>query len=176
MGFDWKETLRTVAPSLAHILGGPLAGSAVGALSNALLGKPDGTEDEIAAIVSTGSPETLLKLREADNEFKLAMKQAKIDIEKVHADDRADAREMQKETKDWAPAILALFSFSGFFGILAGLIIWGDRIPDKAFPPLMVMLGALGAIVTQIANYYYGSSKGSSEKNQTITSLINGKK
>jgi len=51
MAFNWKSILGTVAPGLATALGGPLAGMAVQAVSNAVLGKQDGSDDEIAAAI-----------------------------------------------------------------------------------------------------------------------------
>ena len=57
---DWKSVVRTVAPTLATALGGPLAGAAVQALSVALLGRPDGTEQEVAEAVLTGGADALL--------------------------------------------------------------------------------------------------------------------
>ena len=41
--------VKTVAPTIATAMGGPLAGMAVRTLSETLLGKPDGTEAELAA-------------------------------------------------------------------------------------------------------------------------------
>ena len=49
----WKDTLRKVAPALgpAHEAI-PVAGPALAAVSKALLGCPDGTEDEVAARIA----------------------------------------------------------------------------------------------------------------------------
>ncbi len=54
--------VRTVAPSLASAVGGPLAGMAVRTISDALLGKPDGTEAELAEAAAKATPEQLLQL------------------------------------------------------------------------------------------------------------------
>ena len=62
----WKEIIGTVAPTLATALGGPLAGVATQAISAALLGKADGSEDEIAAAFSVGGADALQKARDAD--------------------------------------------------------------------------------------------------------------
>ena len=47
---DWKSIVKVVAPTIATGLGGPLAGLATKALSEVLLGKSDGTEDEVARV------------------------------------------------------------------------------------------------------------------------------
>ena len=46
------------------------------------------------------------------------------------------------------------------------------KIPAASQPPLTVMLGSLGTIIAQVANYYWGSSKSSSDKNETIAGLM----
>lgn len=170
MGLDWKGILKTVAPGLATALGGPLAGMATRAVSDALLGKQDGTEAEIAAAITAGGPELLQKLREADQRFQVEMKKLDIDLEKIAADDRASARQREAAVKDRTPAIIALASFCGFFGVLA-LLIFRD-IPPGAKDALMIMLGALGGIVTSITAYYYGSSAGSAAKSKAIDELL----
>jgi hypothetical protein len=48
--------VRTVAPSIASAVGGPLAGMATPAISEALLGKPDGTEAELTEAAAKATP------------------------------------------------------------------------------------------------------------------------
>ena len=67
--FDWKGLIKQVAPAIASTFGGPLAGMGVSALSTALLGKTDGQEKEIAQALSTATPDIILKIKQADNEF-----------------------------------------------------------------------------------------------------------
>ena len=67
--------VRTVAPSIASAVGGPLAGMATRAISEALLGKPDGTEEELTQAVATATPEQLLALKQAENEFSIKMRE-----------------------------------------------------------------------------------------------------
>jgi hypothetical protein len=163
MAFDWKKTLATVAPGLATALGGPLAGVATKALSDALLGKPDGDEDEIAAAMATGGMDALAKIREAEASFKVRMRELDIDLEKVHQADRASARQREVSTGDsFTPRALALLVTLGFFGVLGYLLNWGK--PEQGGDALLVMLGSLGTAWTAIISYYYGSSAGSSEK------------
>ena len=48
--------LGSVAPSIATALGGPLAGMATKALSQALLGNEDGSEDDLQVALLASSP------------------------------------------------------------------------------------------------------------------------
>jgi len=103
---------------------------------------------------------------------RLAVEEIKVtaEAEKVYAEDRQSARQREMVVKDRTPALLAFVCFTGFFGIL-GLMMFID-IPDNAKDPLLIMLGALGAVVTGITQYYYGSSSGSSKKNNILARLI----
>lgn len=170
MKLDWRYIVGTVAPGLATALGGPLAGMAVKAVSSAVLGKQDASEDEIAQAITAGGPDVLQKLRAADQQFQLDMKKLDIDLEKISSDDRASARDREKSVKDKTPAIIAFASFAGFFGVLVALIF--KEIPTGAKDALMIMLGALGGIVTSITAYYYGSSSGSVAKSKAMDELL----
>ena len=80
MDFDWKSIVRTVAPVLGTAIGGPLGGLATRTIAGALLGDENATEDQIAAAVQSASPDQLLALKKADEEFKVRMKELDIDI------------------------------------------------------------------------------------------------
>jgi len=99
--------LSSVAPSIATALGGPLAGMGVKALSKAFFGNENSTEEDLQSALSTASPDQLSQLKKVDNDFKVQMKSLDIDLERISADDRASARNMQKEVKDWIPRALA---------------------------------------------------------------------
>lgn len=166
MTFDWKKTLAAVAPALATALGGPLAGVATKAISDAVLGRPDGDEAEIAAAIQTGGADLLLKLKEADQSFAVEMGKLGIDLEKVHAGDRDSARRRQIELKDKTPPIMAYLITVGFFGVLAYMLVKG--VPEQGGEALFVMLGSLGTAWIQCVTYYFGSSAGSAEKNRLL--------
>ena len=174
MSADWKEIVRTVAPSIASIFGGPLAGMAAQAVSNAVLGRPDGTEAELAQAMATATPETLLALKKADEEFAVKMKEAGVELEKVNAADRDSARKREMAVKDRVPGELAVLVFLGFFGVLAALMF--VKVPPEAHDPLVLMLGALGSLVVTIATYYYGSSSGSESTNAIFADALKDKK
>jgi hypothetical protein len=173
MGLDWKSLIKTVAPGLATALGGPLAGMATKAVSDAVLGRPDSSEAELSAALAAGGPEILQKLREADQRFQAEMKKLDIDLEKIAADDRASARQREASVKDRTPAVIATMAFIGFFGILIALMF--VDIKPGAKDALMIMLGALGGIVTSITAYYYGSSSGSAQKSRQIEEFLKGR-
>lgn len=169
MKIDWKAIVTSVAPTLATAVGGPLAGSAISAIGEALLGKKDATETEVATAIATGQTDVLVRLRQVDAEFKTKMEALGIDLERINATDRASARDRETKLQDWTPRIIATLVTLGFFGTLAWMVSVG--LPATGADAILVMLGSLGTAWTQIVAYYYGSSAGSAEKNQLIARL-----
>jgi hypothetical protein len=159
---DWKEIVRTVAPTIAGAFGGPLAAVAVEALSLKLLGRPDGTEEEVATAVLTGGSDTLLKLKEAENNFVIKM-------EELGVQDRQSARDLAK-VDYLTPRILATFITLGFFGVLYWLMTTG--FPDSGKEPLLIMLGSLGTAWTGVVSFYFGSTSGSARKTEALERLL----
>ena len=117
--------VRTVAPSIASAVGGPLAGMATKAISEALLGKPDGSEEELLQAAAKATPEQLLALKKAENDFALQMRELDIDLERIASEDRDSARNREIKTKDWTPKILAGGITVGYFGVLFYMLTHG---------------------------------------------------
>lgn len=164
---DWREIVGAVAPTIAAALGGPLAGVAVAALSDKLLGRPDGTADDVGAAILAGGPDALLAIKTADQAFAVRMRELDIDIERLHQTDRGSAREREGKTGDSAtPRWLAGAVTLGFFGVLAWLLVYGK--PEAGGDALLVMLGALGGAWASVISYYFGSSAGSAAKTQIM--------
>jgi hypothetical protein len=167
---DWKKVVRTTAPTIATVLtgGNPLAGMAVSAISTALLGKSDAPIEEVQAAIMGATPADLVKLKEADQVFKLEMARCGVDLEEIAAKDRDSAREREIKTGDLTPRILAVVYTIGFF-FLMGWILWkGIPAGNGTKEVVLILIGAIAAAVTQILNYYFGSSKGSSDKNSLL--------
>ena len=166
---DWKKLVSTVAPTIGKALGGPLVGTAVQYVSNALLGKPEATDEEIEAALATASPDTLLKLKEAENSFKIQMKELNISEEKLVYDDRANARAREIAVKDRMPALLAIMLVTMF-----GVALWalfGVEIPEGNKAVIYSMIGSLGTLTITACAYYHGSSNGSAKKNDLIANV-----
>lgn len=160
---DWKKIVSTVAPMIGAALPGPFGPLAVSAISAAILGKPDGTPEEIDAAIAAGGPEVLLRVKEADHAFEERMTELGVDLERLAQTDRASARDREVRTGDsWTPRGLALLVTVGFFSVLGFLLVSGK--PAAGGDALLVMLGALGGAWASIISYYFGSSVGSAEK------------
>ena len=161
--------LATVAPGLATAVGGPLAGVAAQAITGALTGEATPDLETVERALTSAKPEDLVKLKAAEAEFARAMKDADIDLEGIAADDRADARARQVKTGDNTPAYLGFAIILGFFGALSFVFFVG--LPDAGSEIVLIMIGVLGTMTTQVANYFFGSSVGSKTKEATIAQL-----
>lgn len=162
---SWKQVVGQIAPTIGRALGGPLGGMAANVLLEALGLPPDAEDDAIEKQLAS-NPEQLVKLKEAELNFKARLKELDIDLEKIHADDRNSARQREIAIKDKMPGLLASLVTLGFFGTLGWMLKHG--IPENGGEALLVMLGALGAGWGSVTNYYFGSSRGSKEKNELL--------
>jgi len=159
--------LGQLAPSIATALGGPLAGVAVKTLSSALFGHEEATEEQISTAMASATPDQLAAIKKIDADFKVQMKSLDIDLERIAAGDRDSARQMQRDTKDWTPKVLAYFITFGFFAALVWIMVFG--IPQTGTEVLLMMLGSLSTSWTGVVQFYYGSSAGSKQKTDALT-------
>lgn len=162
--------VRTVAPTIASAVGGPLAGMATRVISEALLGKPDGTEDELAQAAAKATPEQLLALKNAEQDFAVRMRELDIDLERIANEDRNSARNREIKTKDWTPKILAGLITGGYFGVLFYMLQFGLPTTGGS-EAMLVMLGTLGTAWGGVVAYYFGSSAGSKEKTEAMNRM-----
>lgn len=156
------EWLKTVAPTIATALGGPLAGMAVSAVAKAIGVSPDEVQD----VISSGklTAEQVASIQIAELELKKQAQSMNLDFAKLIAEDKQSARDMQITTKSWIPALLAVFVTIGFFGILLGLMTEHFKTSDA----LMLMLGSLATAWTGVMAFYFGSSASSQAKTELL--------
>lgn len=156
---DW---LKTIAPTIATALGGPLAGLAIEAVSKAIGIDPK----DVQSTISEGklSADQIMLLKQAEIDMAARAQEMGLDFAKLNVEDRKSAREMQAETRSYIPAILAVSVTMGFFGILIGMMTETFKASDA----LMLMLGSLGTAWTGIIAFYFGSSAGSQAKDDLL--------
>lgn len=175
----WTDALTVVkklAPTIASVIGGPLAGGAVTALESVFgMTVPPNTsiddrQNAVAAAITSATPEQLAAMRKADQDYAARMAEAGFkNVETLAAlsvQDRESARQMQISTKSVTAPFLALFVTLGFFGVLALMMFY--PLPQATHDALMLMLGSLGTAWTGVIAYYFGSSAGSAEKTRLL--------
>ncbi len=155
MTFDWKSLVKSIAPMVGTALGGPLGGIALKTISSALLGKPDATEPEISAALQSADPATLLKLKDADNQFAEFMGKLGLQKEQLAEQDVAGARALAKtdHTADWLAGVFV----AGYF--VAFAMVWLVPVAADVRTMLQVLFGTLTGSVGMVLHFYFGGKR-----------------
>ena len=199
MNFDLKTALGSIAPILATMLGGPLAGAAVTALTGAfgLTSKGDQQKDieQISNVVQAGqmTPEMIAAVRSADQKHAEIINQQAIDLVKLNSDhetalaqtftaDTQDARKsfgQQKQIFQLGVCILIIFAFVMGFTLYASYLLLNGGITIKDVSTVAAIAGMVGSIIgyvagnaQQVVSYFFGSSHGSNQKTDSMSDSI----
>lgn len=163
---DWIDTLKTLAPTVATALGGPLAGAAVSAIG-AALGVPPGSIAK-AFQDSQLTPESVAKLRELELQFQNDEKERGFRYEELVYKDKDSAR-----VNNTAGGIQGrLFYLSLLLLIMTlgaeGAVLFVGYPPG--IPEVVVgrILGLADSIALMVLSYYYGTSSGSAQKTELL--------
>lgn len=157
---DW---LKTLAPMLGTALGGPLGGAAASFIADKL-GIESKTIEAVSDVLNTGklSPEQITSIKAAEIDFQKFLEQNKIDLAKLDVQNTQGARDMQIAVKSWTPDILAIVIVTGFFAILTLMMMGILKVSDQQ--ALLILLGSLSAGFGAVLNFFFGSSRGSQNK------------
>lgn len=167
------EVLRDAAPAIGAAMttfGGPL-GAAGAAVLTGVLGLPkDADEKAIAKAMEGATPEQLLALKKADQDF--AVQMAQIDLQRYQAalTDVASARQRQVQLNDPQPMYMGWTILCGFIGVVT-IIIWfvftgqAVTLKDPTVAGIIgTLIGYLSAKADQVVSFYFGSSSESKHK------------
>ena len=159
---DWKGLVGKVAPMLGTALGGPFGGMAGQFLAEKLGVDPD----ELEETVTKASPETMLLIKQSDNDFKVKMEELGIKKTELAMQDRADARELAKATSILPQIILSVIYTIAYAVVLWAYITNKVQVAADAKTQFTMVLSILTAAQMQILNFWFGSSSGSKEKDK----------
>jgi len=160
---DWKSVLATVAPVLGTAIGGPLGTLAGRVVGEVLLGEGEHSQDDIAQALEKATPQQLMQLKQADNQFKRDMKELDVKIEKIHSGDRKSARDLAKANM-WPQIMLSGIFVAGYF-VLLYMIFSGHLILDESIRDMAnILIGVMTANIPSIMQFWFGSSTGSKAK------------
>lgn len=180
------KKIISFAPTIGSVLLGPAGtagGVAIKALASAFDLSEDSSPEDILNAVSA-DPEIVLKSKIADQNFSVRLKEIELDELKARLADVQSARNRQVESekatgkRDSHLYFLAYLYIAGFF-ISTAIMIWAvctnhfpKDIPQAAVFLLGNLFGALTAGSGAVVQYFFGSSKSSSDKTQTMTNLF----
>lgn len=173
---DWKDAIRAVAPGLATALGtlggGPLLGAALGQLSTVLLGKPDGTEGEIADALNRGlSGDQIVALKQAEQSFQIEMARIAQAEDASVLEDRKDARARQIASKDLMPHYI-FWTMAVLYATSTALLYYGPTPTDDFTRTLLVKAYTVIEVgFTSALFYFVGSSNGSRKSGDAVRAI-----
>lgn len=165
-----KNAIGTIAPWLAGTLGSPFAGVAVQKLCDVFGLTAQASPDAMLAAVATATPEQLQTLKAEDNRHKEFMAQIGYDRLELLTDDRDSARRREMTIKDKTPATLAALAVAGFVALVIFTASGNAPLPAM-HDTFMMLTGAAVALAKDVYGYYFGSSSGSRDKDETIKGL-----
>ncbi len=195
MSFDLKTTLGAIAPTLATMMGGPLAGTAVSALVTAFGITPTGDQSKdtaaVTKIVQAGAmtPEIIAAVKKADQEHEALMGQQGIDLVKLNAGhEEALAQTFTVDTQDARKTfgqqkailymgVVILMTFATIMGVVLyacfKLLDGGITIKDVSVVAAIAgmvgsVIGYVAANAQQVVSYFFGSSHGSAAKTDSM--------
>jgi hypothetical protein len=166
---DWLATLKTLAPTVAAAIFGPLGSVAIASVGE-LLGLSGATKDKISEIIQAGqmTPEQIGKLRELELEYQNNEKERGFKYAELSFKDRDSARIANVSGGTQRPLFwLSLLLLSITLGTECMVLFKG--YPDGT-DPLVVgrVLGLMDAVAMLVLSYWYGTTNGSAVKNELL--------
>lgn len=173
---DWINIVKSVAPTLGTVLGGPLMGTATKILSQVLFGSENENPEFIQKTIEQGlTPEQLLAIKKADQEFLVKMKELDFKLEEIEVIDRSSARDREKTLGRWASLginTIGVFVILGFFTT----VYWVFNSELTTDPSKLILIGSLVGYVSakadQVIAYFFGSSVGSKQKTNALADAL----
>ena len=147
-----KNLVSTVAPTIGTALSGPLGGMAMGKIAEVLGVSND--QKSIQQALQSATPEQMMELKKAEQEFEVQMKELDVDIFKLETQDKQHARGMF--SKDWTARIIGLFTIGGFLGYIFLVTLQPPEQNSEAL--INLVLGYLGGLASAIISFYFGAS------------------
>lgn len=147
-----KNLVSTVAPALGSALGSPLGGAAVSMIAEKL-GVPN-NKQAVEKAIRQATPDEMLKLKEADNEFELKMKELDVDVFRLETEDIQDAR--KNFSNDWTSKLLGFITLGGFMGYIFLVTLQPPEQNSEAL--INLVLGYLGGLASAVISFYFGAS------------------
>lgn len=185
MSFDLKTAIGSIAPTLATMLGGPLAGAAVGALAQAFGLSPSASQEDITKVVQGGqmTPDIIAAVRAADQKHAEIMGQQGIDLAKLNADhdaamvqadvsNQSSARQMQIAQPSKWPGVLSAITTLSVIGVILARM-YGESLPQDA--TTVQLIGSLTTGWGMALSYWFGTTRASNNKDALLAQSVPGK-
>ena len=147
-----KNIVGAVAPTIGTAIAGPMGNMALGKIAE-VLGCP-ADHKSVEKAVQNATPEQMIELKKAEQEFEVQMKELDVDVFKLEAQEKQHARSMF--SKDWTARIIGLVTISGFLGYIFLVTLQPPEQNSEAL--INLVLGYLGGLASAIISFYFGAS------------------
>ena len=147
-----KNIVGAVAPTLGTAIAGPMGNMALGKISE-VLGCP-ADHKSVEKAVQNATPEQMLELKKAEQDFEVQMKELDVDVFKLETQDKQDAR--SKFNKDWTARIMGIATVGGFLGYIFLVTLQPPEQNSEAL--INLVLGYLGGLASAVISFYFGAS------------------
>lgn len=156
-----RDVVHNVAPNLGRALDSPLGQVAQREIAKKLLGDPGANPQELSRTLEDADAAVVRGLTDAQAELMEAFQQAGVDLARIEAEDRANARAAHAD--DPTPARLTYMAFAALCAAFSVLLFYppGDT---ATLSILNMVIGALIVLCKDGFGYFVGSSKGSKDK------------
>lgn len=163
---NWIDTLKSLVPTVASAVLGPMGGAAVTAIGG-ILGITEPTQDKISKILSDGqlTGEQLTELRKLEAQYKNDEAERGFKYMELEFKDRDSARKREIDVKDNVNRNLA-YAVIGAFIMMVGATLLGYAKVESVLAGTLV--GYLSAKCEQVLAYYFGSNSSSARKTELL--------
>lgn len=165
---NWLDTLKSLAPTVASALGGPLAGAAVTALGD-MFGISSPTQEKIGKLFADGqiTAENLAELRKLEMDYKNQESERGFKFAELEFKDRDSARNMLITTHSLTPSILTWIIVLITLSAEAALLF--HAMPANADPIVVGrIMGTMDAALMLVLGFWFGSNSSSQRKTELL--------
>ena len=153
-----KNIVGAVAPTIGAALAGPMGGMAGNVIAKVL--GCDNSPKSIEKAIQNATPEQMLELKKAEQDFELQMKELDVDVFGLETKDIQDAR--SKFNKDWTTRIMGIATLGGFLGYIFMVTLQPPEQNSEAL--INLVLGYLGGLASAVISFYFGASHGGKDE------------
>ena len=163
---EFTQIIKTLAPTVASVLGGPLAGIAITALGD-IFGIGEPTQEKIAGVIANAqmTPEQVARIKMLELQYQNDERERRFKYAELEFKDLDSARRREAAVRDDTNRVLA-FCVVGAFIALVSTTLLGYTKVDSVLAGTLV--GYLSAKCEQVLSYYFGSSRSSERKTELL--------
>ena len=147
-----KNLVGAVAPTIGTALGGPMGNMAMSKIASVLGVSND--QKSIQQAIQNATPEQMLELKKAEQEFEVQMKELDVDVFRLETQHQQNDRGML--SKEWTARIIGVATIAGFLGYIFLVTLQPPEQNSEAL--INLVLGYLGGLASAIISFYFGAS------------------